>query len=61
MAGRSPFTLAFALLVIPSALWLEATIFHMENDYAWTPILVVGVLILDPLKYLDGTFIFSVC
>lgn len=44
--GGARLLLAFALLVIPSALWLEATIFHIENEYSWTPILVVGVLLL---------------
>ncbi|DAC45927.1 MAG TPA: hypothetical protein D7H93_03295, partial [Candidatus Poseidoniales archaeon] len=38
--------LAFAMLVIPSALWLEATIYHLDHDYSWTPILVIGVLVL---------------
>tara|TARA_B100000767_G_scaffold147330_1_gene138789 strand:- start:2038 stop:2640 length:603 start_codon:yes stop_codon:yes gene_type:complete len=44
--GGARLLLAFALLVIPSALWLEATIFHIDNEYSWTPILVVGVLLL---------------
>ena len=44
--GGGRLLFAFALLVIPSALWLEATIYHIENNYSWTPILVVGVLVL---------------
>lgn len=44
--GGGRLLLAFGLLIIPSALWLEATIYHIENNYSWTPILVVGVLIL---------------
>jgi len=44
--GGARLLLAFALLVIPSALWLEATIFHIENEYSWTPLLVIGVLLL---------------
>ncbi len=44
--GGARLLLAFALLVIPSALWLEATIFHIENEYSWTPFLVIGVLLL---------------
>ena len=44
--GGGRLLLAFALLIIPSALWLEATIYHIENTYSWTPILVVGLLIL---------------
>ena len=38
--------MAFALVVIPSALWLEATIYHIEHESSWTPMLVVGVLML---------------
>lgn len=44
--GGGRLLLAFALLVIPSSLWLEATIYHIDNDYTWTAILVVGVLLL---------------
>jgi hypothetical protein len=44
--GGARLLLAFALLVIPSALWLEATIFHLDHEYNWTPLLVVGVLAL---------------
>ena len=32
--------------MIPSMLWLESTLFHINNDYSWTPILVIGVLTL---------------
>jgi len=35
---------AYALFLIPSALWIDSTIFHMNNDYSWTPYLVVGIL-----------------
>jgi hypothetical protein len=34
------------LILIPSALWLESTLFHLSNDYSWTPVLVIGILIL---------------
>ena len=44
--GGGRLLLAFAMLVIPSALWLEATIYHLDHDYSWTPILVIGVLVL---------------
>ena len=47
--GASRLLLTFALIMIPSALWLESTIFHMENDYSWTPILVVGTLLLTSI------------
>ena len=32
--------------MIPSMLWLESTLFHINNDYSWTPFLVIGVLTL---------------
>ena len=32
--------------MIPSMLWLESTLFHINNDYSWTPYLVIGVLTL---------------
>ena len=38
--------LAYTLILIPSALWLESTLFHLSNDYSWTPVLVIGILIL---------------
>lgn len=44
--GGGRLLLAFALLVIPSALWLEATIYHIDHDYNWTAFIVVGVLML---------------
>lgn len=47
--GARRLLLAYSLFLIPSALWLESTSFHIVNDYAWTPILVVGMLILVSL------------
>ena len=38
--------LAYCVFMIPSMLWLESTLFHMNNDYSWTPILVIGILTL---------------
>ena len=32
--------------MIPSMIWLESTLFHMNNNYSWTPFLVIGVLTL---------------
>ena len=32
--------------MIPSALWLESTLFHLSNNYSWTPVLVIGILML---------------
>ena len=45
-AGLDRLLLAFLLILIPSALWIESTIFHLSNDYSWTPLLVVGILFL---------------
>ena len=25
-------------------LWLESTLFHLNNEYSWTPLLVIGIL-----------------
>ena len=44
--GSSRLLTSFALVMIPSALWLESTLFHINSDYAWTPILVIGILTL---------------
>ena len=32
---------AYVLFLIPSALWIDSTIFHMNNSYSWTPFLVI--------------------
>ena len=45
-SGLNRLLLAFLLVLIPSALWIESTIFHLANDYSWTPILVIGILFL---------------
>ncbi len=44
--GTNRLFLALALFLIPSALWIESTIFHVGNEYSWTPALVVGILVL---------------
>lgn len=44
--GNSRLLASFALVMIPSALWLESTLFHIRSDYSWTPILVIGILTL---------------
>ena len=44
--GAGRLLLAYALILIPSALWLESTIYHLEHGYSWTPVLVVGTLLL---------------
>ncbi len=44
--GASRLLLAYALFLIPSMLWIDSTIFHMNNSYFWTPFLVVGILAL---------------
>ena len=44
--GGQRLLLAYALFLIPSMLWIDSTIFHMNNSYSWTPILVIGILAL---------------
>ena len=44
--GATRLLLSYALILIPSALWLESTIFHLDNNYSWTPILAIGMLFL---------------
>ena len=44
--GGMRLLLAYALFLIPSMLWIDSTIFHMNNSYSWTPILVIGILAL---------------
>ena len=44
--GGQRLLLAYALFLIPSALWIDSTMFHMSNSYSWTPFLVIGILAL---------------
>ena len=44
--GCNRLFLAYCVFMIPSMLWLESTLFHINNDYSWTPFLVIGVLTL---------------
>ena len=44
--GATRLLIAYFLFLIPSALWIESTILHIENDYSWTPVLVIGTLFL---------------
>ena len=44
--GGQRLLLAYALFLIPSALWIDSTMFHMSNSYSWTPYLVIGILAL---------------
>ncbi len=37
---------SYALYLIPSALWLESTLLHLNHPQPWTPALVVAVLAL---------------
>ncbi|MGB0652080.1 MAG: hypothetical protein ACPGQL_02670 [Thermoplasmatota archaeon] len=37
---------AYALYLIPSALWLEATLLHLERGQVWTQVLTIAVLTL---------------
>ena len=45
-AGLNRIFLSYSLFMIPSMLWLESTLFHINNDYSWTPMLVIGILTL---------------
>ncbi|MBI19680.1 MAG: hypothetical protein CMB73_03800 [Euryarchaeota archaeon] len=45
-SGINMLAVAFVLFLIPSMLWLESTSFHLRTDYSWTPILVIGILML---------------
>ena len=42
--GLRRLLLSYALFLIPSALWLESTIYHIENDTSWTPVLPITIL-----------------
>ncbi len=42
--GEVRLLLAYAAFLIPSALWIESTILHIENEYSWTQFLVIGTL-----------------
>ncbi|MEC8541712.1 MAG: hypothetical protein VXY53_07730, partial [Candidatus Thermoplasmatota archaeon] len=44
--GANRLFLAYCVFMIPSMLWLESTLFHINTDYSWTPFLVIGVLTL---------------
>ncbi len=44
--GGGRLFLAFALFLIPSALWLEATLIHVRMPQPWSQALVVAVLFL---------------
>ncbi len=44
--GANRLLLTFCTFMIPSMLWLESTLFHMNNEYFWTPFLVIGILII---------------
>ena len=44
--GANRLLIAYFLIIIPSALWLESTLLHLSNNYSWTQLLVIGILIL---------------
>ena len=48
-SGMERLLIAYALFLIPSALWLESTSYHLSNDYSWTPIIVVGTLLITSI------------
>jgi len=46
--GQGGFRLLLSLLIflVPSIFWLEATIFHVNHRYSWSPVLPIGILVL---------------
>ena len=44
--GARRLLFAYAMFLIPSMFWIDSTRMHINNDYAWTPFLVIGVLAL---------------
>ena len=47
--GAKRLLLSYALFLIPSTLWIESTIFHIETDYSWTFLPVIGTLFLTSI------------
>ncbi len=47
--GEVRLLLAYAVFLIPSALWIESTVLHIENEYAWTQYLVIGTLLFTSI------------
>lgn len=45
-AGAQRLLLAYVLYLVPSALWLEATLLHLRVGAGWTQALTLGVLTL---------------
>ena len=39
--GAQRLLLAYAMFLIPSMFWIDSTRMHINNDYAWTPFLVI--------------------
>ena len=44
--GHRRLLLAYLLILIPSSLWLELTIFHIHHAYNWSPFIVIADLTL---------------
>ena len=42
--GLNRLLLAYAIFLIPSSFWLESTIYHINHDTSWTPILPISIL-----------------
>merc|ERR1712044_133037 len=57
--GNGGFRLLFAMsmFLIPSMFWLEATIFHVNYRFSWSPLLPIGILILVGIGSLMFTLI----
>ncbi len=44
--GYNRLFLCFSLVMIPSAMWIEMTRFHISHPKKWTPFATIGILIL---------------
>ena len=47
--GATRLLASMCVFLLPSALWLEATLFHMDHGTTWSPILPIGVLVVVAL------------
>ena len=59
--GANRLLLTYCVFMIPSMLWLESTLFHMNNEYSWTPFLVIGILTLASIGNIMFGQLYSRC
>ena len=43
--GSLRLLVCLCLFLIPSAMWIEATLFHMDHGYSWSPAVPITILI----------------